>query len=994
MKKSKTISKAHKNWAYITYILLAICLLGYHTGSAQQGFPTNPTQINEIPPSPTVWEFEKYGNYPVSMHTGVPNISIPITTAQSGAIQVPISLNYHASGIKVDQKASWVGLGWTLNAGGKITRTVRGAVDEKVGVGYIETQYQTTSSLDPTTDYYVIEEMMNGNKDSEPDIFNYDFMGYSGKFVFNRAANRANATIALIPYNDLKITPVFTGNQISSFTIMTPEGIEAEFDYPETASDPRTGGFLGNHTITSNNVWHLKKLTAPNGFDEITFEYKLIGTVLDERYTESESVNYPDPCNYSNHTFSSTLTSSGTFYGGVKRIEKITYKNGYILFDSSADNRIDDPDDEGLRLDEIRIYSGTPTNPKHIKTFELNYGYFGTIPAANEYKVRLKLQEVDEVAPDGSRNNPHQFTYKELGVYALPDRLSRSQDYWGYDNGRSNASLAPKYLASHPNGGQSFFIGDADRDPNPIHTQSGMIQRITYPTLGYTEFEFENNTVTVMEAGSSVQHTAGGLRVKEITSFNSDGSEAWTKAYEYTQPNDPTKSSGVYNGNAFISPEDFFSTKEYHFNYYGNPGTSCGSHQGGAEHYIQTLNAGISSATAMANNYATVFYSAVKEYNGSVNNHEGYKWYHYADTKDYFSIQGSGALSFNIDRSWDRGQLLLEETFENGNSTPIATTTNVYEEIFVQTAVSGFKPATLFNVEHIGFLPTASTNIPASTFRNLQYFLTSYQEPIPWKRMASSTSSIDGITTQQNYFYDTNAKHTNVIRTTTIGSEGETLETKTYYPEDITSTSALLEGGNLSSAEYQQIDKLKKDDQHRPATPIQTVTREDGTIVSIQRTLYDTFGNAVYPSEGKFSKGNSLFTYAEYHDYTDGRPTHLSKEDGPDVSYVWGYNKQYPVAKIENATYAAVLATGVNLTTLNSLTSSEAAKKNELEKIRTGLPNALITTYTYDPMIGVTSITDPRGYTMTYEYDVFNRLEYVRDANGDLISENTYNYKN
>lgn len=47
-----------------------------------------------------------------------------------------------------------------------------------------------------------------------------------------------------------------------------------------------------------------------------------------------------------------------------------------------------------------------------------------------------------------------------------------------------------------------------------------------------------------------------------------------------------------------------------------------------------------------------------------------------------------------------------------------------------------------------------------------------------------------------------------------------------------------------------------------------------------------------------------------------------------------------------------------------------------------------VTTYTYDPLIGVTSITDPRGETIYYEYDEFNRLEFVKDADGNILSKN------
>jgi len=127
---------------------------------------------------------------------------------------------------------------------------------------------------------------------------------------------------------------------------------------------------------------------------------------------------------------------------------------------------------------------------------------------------------------------------------------------------------------------------------------------------------------------------------------------------------------------------------------------------------------------------------------------------------------------------------------------------------------------------------------------------------------------------------------------------------------------------------------------------------------------------------------------------SEGNPLEVSKAKGTHISYVYGYDKKYPVAKIENATYAQVVATGVNLSILDDVSSTEAAKTVELNKIRNGLSSAMVSTYTYDPLIGVTSMTDPRGYTIYYTYDNFNRLKEVRDQNNKLLSENQYHYKN
>ena len=82
-------------------------------------------------PSPEAYSLMEYSEIPVSLYTGVPDISIPIYTIRVGNYSLPISLRYHASGIKVGQEASRIGLGWSIHAGGAISRSVRGWDDLK-----------------------------------------------------------------------------------------------------------------------------------------------------------------------------------------------------------------------------------------------------------------------------------------------------------------------------------------------------------------------------------------------------------------------------------------------------------------------------------------------------------------------------------------------------------------------------------------------------------------------------------------------------------------------------------------------------------------------------------------------------------------------------------------------------------------------------------------------------------------------------------------------
>src|SRR5580658_8597935 len=72
-------------------------------------------QINQaLPPSPTSASLGEYGNFGLNGYTGVPGIDIPLVTVQLKDFSLPIHLTYNAGGVKVEDLASWVGLGWSL----------------------------------------------------------------------------------------------------------------------------------------------------------------------------------------------------------------------------------------------------------------------------------------------------------------------------------------------------------------------------------------------------------------------------------------------------------------------------------------------------------------------------------------------------------------------------------------------------------------------------------------------------------------------------------------------------------------------------------------------------------------------------------------------------------------------------------------------------------------------------------------------------------------
>ncbi len=207
------------------FIFFGIFWISTNYGQGQPNTEYTQQQVNKaVPVSPNAASLGIFGSVPVGHYTGVPNINIPLYEIQSGDVELPIKLSYHASGIKLAQEASSVGLGWALNAGGCITREVKHWSDfgpdyptytDDDHIGYYEdiefpepNSYNSVDlscfdhycpmpdCFDPTNNdldnlhaahppkncYANIMKYLNNRKDSEPDIFRYNFGNISGSF--------------------------------------------------------------------------------------------------------------------------------------------------------------------------------------------------------------------------------------------------------------------------------------------------------------------------------------------------------------------------------------------------------------------------------------------------------------------------------------------------------------------------------------------------------------------------------------------------------------------------------------------------------------------------------------------------------------------------------------------------------------------------------------------------------------------------------------------
>lgn len=460
-------------------LILGICVSVF--GYAQE-LPT------VLPPSPTASSLGEYGNVPVSNYTGIPNISIPLYTVRSGEIEFPISLSYHASGIKVAQEAGWVGLGWALNAGGVITRSVMGLDDLMIG-GYVTTREMSSTSSnladfnDPSfnipAQIAAYNDIKNGVKDGQPDMFYYNFLGQSGKMIFER---NSGPDIKGIPFEQThtkfsynkanKEWTVTDGNGWKYFFGTIEQTQNHSPGNPTSQLNPLGGrdfyritrmdtiGVLNpNHSISA---WYIDRIITPKG-DEVTFEYdeRERGTIGQINYSEKEGFEftnlytsdryddfYSGAYDYTEYNLSANMQWTSDIY-----LNRINFKNGYIDFSTT--------DKEDMRQDYWAAL-GNDSKPQKLSTLEVSnlsdepikkvtfdYSYFnGNITSYNKENYwRLKLNSIQESFYNDSSGSystmpPYSFTYNPIN---LPAKNSASIDHWGYFNGHDNDHVAEYY---------------------------------------------------------------------------------------------------------------------------------------------------------------------------------------------------------------------------------------------------------------------------------------------------------------------------------------------------------------------------------------------------------------------------------------------------------------------------------------------------------------------------------------------------------------------
>lgn len=463
----------------------------------------------------------QYGNYTASDYTGIPNISIPLFSVNSSGFTMPIELSYDASGIKVEQQATYVGLGWNLMMGGKISQIVCGQNDNWQTGYYVNTitnqdllkplsnkeYFSSLYGCFPTVEFpgiplipemgtplpidtvkfQILQSVTNGAK--VPDVYQASFCGHNVSFVIDPFNSKAKIIGNDATNYQIEIYKENVPYLLHRIEITDDHGLKYVFkEMPQYAAD-------------DNALYNLSKIENVAGHCLVEFRYFKEKIKLLKSYYESKGKidsDYGKPIPLidirrkfidRNYPLNSLVYETFEYYP-----DTIITQNEIVTFAYS------DRDDvkEAKQLDKVTVKSNSDRTST-IHSVDFDYDYFTEssyesdlcsrygYADAYSYK-RLKLKGI---AVDGKN---YSFVYNSA---SLPTRLSLQQDFLGYHNGQYNKNdfcSSPKYKYNYNGTLDSVVaVGNANRFASASYCNSGILTRIVYPTGGYTQFNYELN---------------------------------------------------------------------------------------------------------------------------------------------------------------------------------------------------------------------------------------------------------------------------------------------------------------------------------------------------------------------------------------------------------------------------------------------------------------------------------------------------------------------
>ncbi len=962
-------------------LFCTVCRLsvGYGQGSA-------PEPVNLLPPSPAATQMLRFGEYPVSLFTGQVDISVPIYTIEVNGISLPISLKYHASGIKYDDVSTGVGLGWMLDAGGLATYKKNGlgrwdSNDYNYDV-FVKLKNEIAFAGSPSeevhfpTDLNMLLELSKirapynnqypdglPTADGECDIITYSFPGHYGK-----AGCRKDTEI--FSFND---DPHFISAGANDISVTDENGIQYVFEDREFQSYP--------NYLNQLETYHLSKIISADGKDIVELEYLNTGDLYISKPSIMEWATVSriydllstlSPGN-SNLTRSSARAITIAYY--PKLLSKIKFRGGEVQFQYSTTGSI--------WLQNIKIiHQGIQT-----RVVSLEKGNFGNGQTRLDKVIFSNASDIKEY--------DYEFEYEPL-TYNVPSGKA-SVDYWGYYNGGMGGG---SYLPTFMMNGRAYE--GMSRAPNEAAMKAGMIKKMYLPTGGCSEFTFEPH--------NAYGTVYGGLRIAQIDHYDSSYLFLYRNRYKYdigqnVCPN-PSLLDYYFSQSFSLSGERGQYPTDYSTIFYGEYTTYTAFSKN-----LQSFHG------------SSVVYPVVTEYRESDVNGDGgettYEYtYQYPDSSDTYNGTNRGHFAPLPLHSYDyKNGKLKAKTVLDKNRRTVYSLHNTYEEknerkysnLHVDKLLKSIRIPVLGIDDYRDFVfylnPSAppSFEFPIGVNDIFEYY--NYYHVCGRYVLTKSVETKDGVATSTTYAYPLYPDESHRF----LGADWPIGQTRKIvpFPSEITKTSAdgqklisrykypydfpwdhTVYGYNLSNNNGMVgkniLTPVVEQSEHNgnvSGSPLLSLVRTNYSSSPTSNSQYNRYAPSSIQTQGKSGSLETRVEYKRRDDY--GNPQWIV-QDGLDIVYLWDTNSLYPTMEVRGATYAQVQ---------NALSAAGNSKAAMRDYFKNNNINALVSWYTYTHGVGMTSATDPSGRTTYYDYDNQNRLSTVRDTEQNVVEQYKYNYK-
>jgi len=897
----------------------------------------------------------QYESNPIDLATGLPYVSVPLFKMPTIAddIIINMALSYHPSSVAVNSVFSGnCGRGWTLGMGGTV-------------VG--EYSYQRKSWQDLSN---------SGGRA----YFNYSFMGYSGKFYIEKWSNKLQGYITEKNDNVLLIDIDHhpTTYRINSITLHDHKGYKYEFQ----TADYYTATMSGVSSL-ENYLFQLTTVRDNNNALLATFNYKTYGAGTPTINNMVQSI----VTHHGKVELENSLGPSITYHPSVKytKMTVSDFRNNFIRrFDFTYQ------DEKLIQVDEGDLLQTNLLSHKfYYKPGLLFVGEAGVDEWGYRNSNFAGCPTLTNVTPSSVANGVLQKISLPSGGAIIYDFESNDYSYSMTKPIDQNGSFVtdPLYFTtlSHKNlhnfQTQSIASGGFTTGSSISFTLTATkivyIKLIGQPyakpldlspngatVMVYPTFTLRKNGVVVtsnMNVSSSCDNGGMGLSSNlsagsyTLTMNASKPTTGSATLVSYVPISDTKK--WHYGNGIRIRKIGYFESDAVGQRYYDLGNTSFTPVKETSYDYRlvgEPLRSSgcIFYVNAYSEEKPTLIYKNVTV---TESGNMGRTEYTFYSPLDYYQLADFDGQEPNFSKIkqmkvLDQNGTLLQEKSFTFNAVTVGTH-NTDERFQLNFRLNSSQPAEIRQKDYLnGTVETIST-----------FDYDSYRKLANSKQFISSTGDF----ILKKYFY-------HWLNSATSKNRRVLEKIETYRNTDLLFTDRISYGNTW------------------------TTIAEPGALAGT--TLFPAYPNVSYlPLSQQGAKGtDNLFTGQRFNLY-DGysRLWESETDSGIKTVYIWGYKHTQIVAKIDNIAYNTLPQSLIHAIVRASDTGTEAELITAQNNLRANalLANAMITTFTYKPLIGISTVTDEKKQTIQYFYDMHNRLKQVKDHTGKLLTENEYNYR-